>query len=1025
MLRIHLFGHLKVFHGDQPVRFSALPKTLPLWVYLLLHRSAALAREPLAFTLWPDVDESEARGNLRRHLHDLKRALPPAPQEAPWLLIDATSVQWNPDAPYWLDVQEFEQAVALPQRWTEAAALYTGDLLPAIYDDWAMFERERLRNRFFDVLSQLMQQHHARRDLFAAIACAQQMLAYDPMREDVVRELMSLRFEAGDRPGALQEYQRFEQRLREEMDVAPMVETNALYDSIARHIAAPANPQPARQTVLPAFHAAPEPTAPVSTAPVPTAPVVEPVAAGHPQVHTNLPAQLTSFVGREQELAALRTVLLSPQTHVRLLTLTGPGGSGKSRLAIEVAGRLRSDHPDRFPGGIFFVPLVTVADPKLVLSAIADTLDVRESSGQSLLDILKEYMRPRQMLLLLDNFEHVADAAPLLVDLLRAAPGLIILVTSRVVLHIYGEHEFPVAPLPLPSAETPPRANEVVHSAAVKLFVTRSRAVRPNFVLNDENAAAVAEICTRLDGLPLAIELAAARSKLLAPAALLERLRSGLAILTDRNRNLAERHQTLESTLVWSYQLLGERERTLFRHMSVFSGSFSLEAAESVCGNTDVLDGLEALVDNSLLQQVEVDTIMLGDSALPGEELRFRMLSTIRQYAAGQLDASSDAASIRRRHADTLLRLAEQAEVGLRGADQAMWLQRLEIELFNLRAALRWCLDGNADEILLGMRLAAALGIFWYLYGYLSEAQRWLSEALDKGRHAPDALRARALYALGSITHAQGDLKQAPPLFEESLRQFQNANDQHGIADALYALGRLANRQQQYDLAKQLLHESLRLSDALGDDYRTAYSLNILAGIATNAGENEQARVLYEQALTRARKVQNKSGIAFILTAFGELERLLGNDVLAERYYNEAMQLARETAQKPRVVMLLHNLAQVALSRGETRRAAALFRECLTLGMELPDKENFGMCLVGLGGVACHEGQPERAVRLFGAGEMVLESIGARLAPADQVPYDRFSALARSKLPAERVEALFQAGRLLGIAEAERLALGG
>ena len=214
MLHIHLFGHLKIVHGDQPVRFSALPKTLPLWVYLLLHRNRALAREPLAFLLWPDVGEAEARGNLRRHLHDLKRALPPAPQEMPWLLLDATSVQWNPDAPYWLDVQEFEAAAALPARWAEAAALYTGDLLPAIYDDWAMFERERLRNRFLDVLSQLMQQHHSHGELSQAITCAQQMLAYDPMREDVVRELMSLRFEAGDRPGALLEYQRFEQRLR-------------------------------------------------------------------------------------------------------------------------------------------------------------------------------------------------------------------------------------------------------------------------------------------------------------------------------------------------------------------------------------------------------------------------------------------------------------------------------------------------------------------------------------------------------------------------------------------------------------------------------------------------------------------------------------------------------------------------------------------------------------------------------------------------------------------------------------------
>ncbi len=1011
MLHIYLLGSFNLTLADQPQRFTALPRTLPLFAYLLLNRHRPISRESLAFTMWPDVNEAEARSNLRRHLYELKRVLPPASDSAPWIVSDAGTVQWNQSAPYWFDIEEFEVAAESPEGWGAAAALYAGDLLPSLQDEWALIERERLRNLFFSVLDRLMERSRKQGELVQAISYGQRILLHDPMREDVVRALMALRLETGDRPGAMQEYQRFEQRLREELDVAPMVETNALYDQIARQTAPVHSPAPLPSPVLPP---------PIA----PPAPLPSDVDR---RIPSNLPAQLTSFIGREEELAGLTNLLLSSSHKIRLLTLTGPGGCGKSRLAIEAAARLHTNHPDRFPGGVFFAPLSTVTDHRFVLGAMAHILNVREVSGRPLQETLREYLRPRQMLVLLDNFEHVVAAAPLLVDLLQAAPGLSLIVTSRVRLRVYGEHEYPIAPLPAPEPEDKLSAAEIMRYAAVMLFVTRSRAVRPGFVLNDENAGPVAEICARLDGLPLAIELAAARSKLLTPTMLLERLGAGFGILSDGKRNATERHQTLQATLAWSYQLLEQSERNLFASLSVFAGPFTIEAAEAVCSHdvADILEGIEALLDHSLLQQVDVDTVAASNTPVVAAELRFRMLSTVRAYAAGHLEERADAAVVHRRHAAFYLTLAEAAEDHLRGPDQVIWTHKLDAEQFNLRGALRWTLDGDPEDIVIGMRIAAALGIYWYLFGYLTEAQRWLDEALGKGSHAPPLARARALFALGSIIHAQGDLNQAPPLFEEALQIYRSLDDRHGVADSLYALGRLFNRQQRFDAAERYLHESLALSEASGDDYRTAYSLNILAGIALNRGDVDQAHELYERALTRARNVGNKAGIAFILTAFGEFERLTNHFEAAERYYNEAMQLAQETGQRPRVVMLLHNLAHVALSRGDHQRAESLFRNCFRRGMELPDKENFAMCLLGFGAVAAQRGELERAARLFGAGEAMLDAIGARLAPADQAPYDHHRTSVQQQLSPDRFTALFDEGHRMNPVDAEHLALMG
>jgi DNA-binding SARP family transcriptional activator len=532
MLHIHLLGNLRIFLDQQPFRFPGLPKTLPLWAYLLLQREVALTREQVAFTLWPDEDETSARSNLRRHLHDLRRALPPAPEDRPWLLAEGAKIQWNPDADDWLDIAEFESHCQNSARLADAVALYEGDLLPGIYDDWIFFERERLRNDFFKALDQLVQQSFARQEYRQGIDFVLKLLAHDPLREDAVRDLMLLRSLSGDRSGALREYKQFEGRLATEMNVAPMPETNELYRAIVQN-----------ETI--------RPTTPIFAAH--DLPNIVAPAAPIPHIANNIPATMASFIGREEELARL-CELLQPTAHVRLLTLTGTVGSGKTRLALEVAHRLLDRWPHLYPDGVFFVSLSAVTKPEGVIPAIAATLGVSESGHRPLVDDLKAFLGTRHLLLILDNFEQVNAAALSIGELLTALPHLRVLVTSRSVLHIYGEYEFPVPPLALPDSPHL-NAEKIAKYSAVALFVERASAVNPQFRLDAGNAAVVAQICLQLDGLPLALELAAARCKLFTPAALLNRLSSRLDFLNSQLQRTPTRQQTLRSIIEWSHNL--------------------------------------------------------------------------------------------------------------------------------------------------------------------------------------------------------------------------------------------------------------------------------------------------------------------------------------------------------------------------------------------------------------------------------------------------------------------------------------
>lgn len=548
----------------------------------------------------------------------------------------------------------------------------------------------------------------------------------------------------------------------------------------------------------------------------------------------NLPVALTPIVGRADEIR--RAIEMLKQDSIRLLTLTGPGGTGKTRLSLEIAIKASTvDEPSYWADGVFFVSLAPVRDPALVLSAIAQVLEVRESGGQSLRDALHDFVREKRLLLVLDNFEQIVAAGPQLVDLLEGAPHLKLLVTSREMLRLRGEHELPVSPL--------------VQSAAVELFVQRAQAVRFEFKLDAQNEHLITDICARLDRLPLAIELAAARIRALTPQALLERLGNRLKLLTGGARDLPTRQQTLHSTIAWSYELLDAGEQLLFRRLSVFIGGRTLEAAEAVCNAAidlpiDVLDGIQSLLDKSLLYQQE---------GVNGEP-RFMMLETIWEYAQEQLKASGEEDALRRAHAEYYLWLAEQAEPELRGANQALWLARLADESDNERIVFSWLVQRKAVEK--GLRLCITLSRFWSIYGKLTEGREWMHLFLTNSTEISPELHAQSLCEAGNLATIQGDYEQAQLSLKDSLTLYRQLNDQRGIAQVLNNLGNLSKQCGDYAAARTFHMESLSIRKITGDQWGIGASLGNLGNIARQQGDFSVARESYEECIKNISSTQ-------------------------------------------------------------------------------------------------------------------------------------------------------------------------
>lgn len=682
----------------------------------------------------------------------------------------------------------------------------------------------------------------------------------------------------------------------------------------------------------------------------------------------NLPIQLSSFVGRETEMAEAARLLRT----TRLLTLTGAGGAGKTRLALQTA----AEQMDDYPGGVFLVELAPLAEPPLLVHAVAQVLGVRETPGRPLTDALIKHLHSLTLLLILDNCEHLVGPCAHLTDtLLRACPDLRVLATSRERLQIGGECAWTVPLLSIPDARAVPTVETLAPCASVALFVERAQAVLPSFALSPDNADAVAQICRRLDGIPLLLELAAARVNVLAPAQVAQRLGDVFRLLTKGSRTGLTHHQTVRAMLDWSYDLLDAPERLLLQRLSVFVGGWTLDAAEAVGAGDgiemedvlDVLDVLDSLTKKSLVQTEEADG-----------QYRYRLLETLRQYGEEKLRETDTGDQTRTRHRNYFMHLAELAESQMAGPEQAKWFRRLEVEHDNLRAALKWSVEGEPR-----LRLASALYFFWYAHGHLSEGQGWLEGALTLARTAPEPMRAKAINRAGILAWAQGDYPTAKNFWEQSLALHRNLGDKQGSAHALNNLAMLADVQRLWPEAAQRYEEAL-------DAFRQAGDQANIAAVLGNLGKNATAQGRYD---------------------------------IAERLCKESLTIRRQLGDSMAVAAVLHSLAEIAYRQGDFAAARFQWEETLRLRQNLGDAAGIASSLSGLAFVAGATGDFVRAARLCGAFETLLTQSDAALTPSEREDYETRSAAVRAALGPKRWNAAWKEGQIMSAPEVTQYAL--
>jgi predicted ATPase/DNA-binding CsgD family transcriptional regulator/transcriptional regulator with XRE-family HTH domain len=770
----------------------------------------------------------------------------------------------------------------------------------------------------------------------------------------------------------------------------------------------------------------------------------EPDTSALSELERKVPTKLMPLIGREEELAKLSELLLSQK--IRLVTLLGPGGIGKTHLGLQVAMGMR----ERFANGVCFVSLAAISDSELVILAIAKELGIRETGGRPLFEHVKVALRNRHLLLVLDNFEQVLKAAPQLPELLAECPHLKVLITSRARLHVYGEHEFPVPPLALPDLTLPSDSDTLLQNAAVAFFLQRAQAAKPDFRINTTNARAIAEICVQLDGLPLAIELTAARIRSLASQELLARLEEHpLDVVISRNPDKNQRQRTLRNTIAWSYDLLDMQEQQLFRRLCVFTGSLNLESVEAVYSALDepalhVWDGVESLLDKSLLQSAEQEG-----------EGRLRLLETIHEYGLECLEASGEAEVVRQAHAEYYLTLVEETELRLKSEQQIIWLERLEQEQQNLRAALNWFIVRGKAE--LALRFCGALWWFWRLRGYWSEGWRWLESALVLSQsEGPTVARARALWAAGDLAYYQDGYLIARSLLEESVTLGRSLEAEKELAIALVTLGVYMHLQGDRVAAEPLLEESEQLCRKLGSSWELAYLLRKLAEYAARTGELKQAVEYAQEGLTLAQKLGDKSLISTTLSTLGgiaarqndltqaiaynreslTLARDLGDkllvalalnnlgyfsalqsDLTQTAYALESLILMRELGDRMYITKTLHTLGYLATRNGNLAQAKTWFNEGISLGQEIRSEKEIGKILSGLALVAVAEGQLLQAARLFGAVETRLD-VNVDMYPAEWAEYKQSVENVRSQLGGKAMAATRSEGRTMSLEQA-------
>jgi predicted ATPase/DNA-binding SARP family transcriptional activator len=990
-LKLSLLGAFEASLDGKSLSGIKTDKARALLIYLTVECNRAHRRQALAGLLWPDYPEEGARANLRHALANLRHVLGEEQNETPFLLVEGETIQFNPESDYRVDVDEFKRFTSSLCDLETAIRLYRGSFLEGFtvkdspdFDNWTAILRERYQVLASAVLGKLSDHAEQSQDYEKAINYARRRLELEPWQEDAHRQLMHLLAFSGQRAAALAQYETCCKILKEELGVEPSVETRRLQASIRAGEIEGSKQEKTRRH--------------------------------------NLPAQVTSFIGREKEMEQVKGLL---QPH-RLVTLTGSGGMGKTRLSVQVGREMLEKYPD----GVWMVELASLADSELVVQTVARTLGMSLGAGVQALLSLEDFLESKHLLLILDNCEHLIEACARLADaLLKACPYLHILASSREALGIDGEASYRVPPLSLPDPQNLPPFEALEQYEAVSLFVDRSATASPEFQLTQENAPAVAQICQRLEGIPLALELAAARAKVLRMEEIALRLDDRFRLLTGGSRATLPRYQTLRTSIDWSYDLLSQPEQSLLQCLSIFAGSWVLEAAEFVgCGedfqHCDVLDGLAQLVNKSL--------VIVDEESQP--ETHYRMLETIRQYAHEKLVESGKAEAAHDRHLTYYVELAERFEGKTRGPDMLDIMRRLEVELDNLRSAFEWCLTPPVSVLEIersswlieqGLRLGGALHWLWHCHGRNEEGGNILSRLLTKEaclKRLPGVLdipfeskrmmvRAKALlvaceclmadnlnlawefvsesrdlyaklgeqgkvgYAcalmdLGNVESRKRNYSLGEKYSQESRAIFHEMGEKFLETEAINMLGWFSGNRQAFDLALMYFRESLALKKEIGDADGIAYTLYHLGCMVcqdlsvSDPLLNEQARQLWEESRDLFRSIDSIS-IWMPLIALGELFWTQGDYIGAEKSYREILSIGRRSGDLRRVIDMLSQLGRLALSQGDPIKADELFGEELALSEKRGNQRGIAISKLDFGFLAWEMGGLEQAALNF------------------------------------------------------------
>jgi predicted ATPase/DNA-binding SARP family transcriptional activator/Tfp pilus assembly protein PilF len=971
-LYIQLLGTFSLSYNQHLVPEVNTPRLQSLLAYILLHRDLPIHRQTIASLFWPETSDAQARTNLRRLLHQLRSAFP---EISSYLILDSTTVSWDNSSSYRLDLEEFENAAINATAISElqvAMELYSGDLLPHIYQDWLVTERARLGRLYENVLQRLAERLESEGDYRNAIRVIQQSLQIDPLREETYHQLMRLHAHNGDRASVHRVYQTCERVLASELGVTPGPETTLAYQTGLQ----PGQRMQQKEILYPTNIILPK---------------------------TNLASELDSLIGRVEELEQIKSLV----THKRLVTITGFGGIGKTRLAL-AAGREMYDY---FPDGVFWVDLAPVDDPLLVTHTVLSTLKVDEIVMQSQFDNLSSFLKYKHMLLIVDNCEHLLkNVSELIVALLETCPDLYILATCRARLHTSGEAVYPLQPLPIPEI-----SDEASENASIQLFTERAQALLPTFKINEGNREAVINICRHLNGIPLAIELAAGRVPILSSREILTRLELDFRLLRGGSSSLP-RHQTLTATLDWSHALLSPKQQILLRRLAVFAGDFTLEDAEAIISGKDlpseqVLECLADLIDHSLVSSQEIM-----------EEHFYRLHEVIRKYALQKLQEAEELHFFQSLHLEYYSQLATTNEILLKGPGEIQWMKHIDHELGNFRAAIEWGLQqDNLPELNRTLQLISSLYIYWWNRSTIAENFYWVESALrvTQGLAIDPIPLSNVFLAAATYYFLQGQHAKADAVMELSLEKARQSNDLATLAFSLKHVGIAAMNKNEVKSARDLVEEALRIARSLEDRWLICNVLNELGVITKAEGKLDDAYQIHLEQLELARKSGDAHHQASALTNLSDILIQLGK-LEEATVFNEEVLSINQILDHPRGIAYgFVDRARLSLRMGRIEEVEQFLKEGLAIYRRIGDWNNFLYAMEMMALEMRNRGKIKQAVRMLSACH------AARLQYDMTDSPDRAHQLAAFRNESEHTERMFQQwwdeGQKLSIDEAVQL----